>query len=211
MNSTYRRWIVVSGFAVASLALLGAVQSAKTDYASVNLDKVVTECKQHQELQKELDAKQRMYIEALQSWYNRPLLTEAEFLTIVKVITNAKATDAEKAAMQKTLDTATERNKELNSLRSKPSPTEAEKQRLQELTRQEQGARELLQRYSVQYKSELDTRRSERSKEINSLVKITLAEVSKKKGCAVVFNSLAAVYSETDLTQAVLDEVNKRK
>ena len=99
----------------------------------------------------------------------------------------------------------------LAALQQKQDASDADKIQLQQLTQQQQAGQQALQDIADSYRQQLDQKNQQLSADIAADIKVAVAAVAKQQGISVVFDSTVAIYTSTDLTQAVITKLGGTK
>jgi len=82
---------------------------------------------------------------------------------------------------------------------------------LQQFTQQQQQGQQALQDIADTYRQTLDQKNQALSADIASDIRAAVADVAKKQGITVVFDSSVAIYASTDLTPLVITKLGGTK
>lgn len=139
-----------------------------------------------------------------------PLLNQAELQEYVGILNKPGALPAEKARMTALKTLSDQRATELETLKTKNPLLPAEKARLNELMEQSRFLNQILptirEAMNGSKKAQMDAIYQEQMAQLRTIV----AQIAKQKNIEHVFDTSALVYSGTDLTPLVLQQLNKR-
>jgi Skp family chaperone for outer membrane proteins len=189
-------------------------QGGKTGQAFGIIDeiKLSAEYKAKENLDTELRNMGNKFNQRLQRRADMAFLSKEEHETLDGLYEKATQTDQDKAKITELETKARKRAEEINTLSQKKQTelSDAEKKTL------DQGSkdfREAQQRYAL-VKENLETESrsyiNTQTEDLRKKVRAAVAKVAEQKGIAIVFSSEVTFYAGTDLTQAVLAELNKK-
>jgi len=159
----------------------------------------------------ELEAFGRDLDQQLQTLAAVKLLDDNERNELKQLAAKANPTDKDKERIKALQDRETQLAKELADLAAKKEPTEQEKARLKELQDRSAKAEEDLAQMGAESEKQFNAKRDDMTKAIRDDILKAISEVAKQKGLSVVVDKMAVLYGGTDITQAVLDKLNKKK
>jgi Skp family chaperone for outer membrane proteins len=155
-------------------------------------------------LYKELDLR-------LSTLATNTLLSESEAKELADLVVKVNQTDKDKERVKALQDQEMKLDAELKTLQGKKDPTEQEKARLKELQDRSSKAQDAVAKQGEEFKTKLETKQKALTDEIRADILKTVEEVAKAKGLTVVVDKIAVLYGGTDITQVVLDKLNKKK
>jgi Skp family chaperone for outer membrane proteins len=136
-------------------------------------------------------------------------LSEEEQKELRTLLGKQNATDKEKARIAELRGKTGKLDEELVQLQQKPTPTEAEKARMQELT-------QLFSRARTKLRQEMDARQTRLDQEGDKLMhslqeKILKAveDVAREQGLSMVVDKQARLFGGEDITRAVVGKLKK--
>ncbi len=175
------------------------VQKVFQDY-----EKTAASNKTLEDLGKKLDSQ-------LQALAQHKLLSEAERNQLLDLVGKDNPTDKDKEAIKALADRQKALEQELQTLQQKNPPTDQEKARLKELMDTSTKTDEQLAKLSDEFEKQFNAKKDELSKIIRDDILAAIEAVAKDKKITVVVDKIAVLYGGTDITQPVLDRLNKKK
>lgn len=149
------------------------------------------------------------------------LLTEEQLKELDALYEKAAPTDQDKVRIKALEDEASKLDAELKSLQSKKPPTDEEKKRLEELQNRSKQTDTTIQSLNEKLSTQLEETDAKWTKQVNEDISAAVKKVAEQKGFHIVFNKgLAAggrsdtqvvLYGGTDITDLVLEALNKKK
>jgi len=199
---------------ITSLAVaLGASGQGKgTGFATVDFKKLSNGYKAREAVDAELKTMQKQYEDKLQRRNNMPFLTEDEQKQLDALYEKTPVSDADKTKIAAIENKAKAKSDEIQALRQKPEKdlTAADKATLSAADKVFQEAQGKFTSLKEDLANQLSQYGNNKSEDLMKKVRATIGKVAESKGVAVVFNSDVALYAGTDLTDAVLAELNKK-
>ncbi len=98
---------------------------------------------------------------------------------------------------------------ELRNLQNQNGPTEQQKTRLAELTAAQQKGAETFQQVQQDFQQQLSQRQNALSQKLTEEMRAGISKVAQEKNLTVVFDSAVAVYTANDITNDVINRLNK--
>lgn len=185
-----------------------------SSFATIDFQKVDTDYKAKQASESDIQNMAALFDQMLSRRNEMPYLSEDEQLALDKLMEKrATQTDADKAKVKDLQDKGQKANAEIQAIRQKKEAdlTEADKQRLKQAGELEDSARRVLASLNENLRNTMkqttDAKRGELLKQVRAAIKI----IAEQKGITIVFDSGVAPYAGTDITQAVVNELNKGK
>jgi Skp family chaperone for outer membrane proteins len=186
--------------------------SKGTLFATVDIQKISDGYKEKIDLETKFRDMQTQWEAKLSRRDNMPLLSEDEQKQLDAIYAKgAGMSDADKATAKTLTDKAKSLNDELVALRQKKDAdlTPADKTRLTQLEGMISAASEQLNSMKDQMNTALHQFDTDNSDLLAKNIRAAVAKVAQQKGISIVFNSQVALYAGTDITQPVLDALNK--
>jgi Skp family chaperone for outer membrane proteins len=213
--SVWRNVIVLScvftGLAFA-LSANGQDKKAGTGFAIVDVGKLSEGYKARADFESQLRAMQAKLQARLDRRDNMPFLTEEEQLKLDELNEKATRTEAENKQM-KDLETKNRTvSEEILALRQKPDNmlNDADKAKLAAADKNFREAQGRFTAMRDNLSTQINQFGKSQSEDLMKKVKVSVSKVAEQKGIALVFNSEVALYAGTDITDAVLSELNKK-
>jgi len=147
----------------------------------------------------------------LDRWDRNRLLVEEQLKELDTLYGKATPTDGDKARIKAIEDEATKLDVELKDLQAKKEPTPDEKKRLEELNARGTKMDETLQKMAEQADAELVDLNTKWSKEVKDNVIAAIQKVAEQKGIPLVFDKMVVLFGGTDLSDPVVEYLNKKK
>jgi Skp family chaperone for outer membrane proteins len=122
----------------------------------------------------------------------------------------ATKTDAEKAELEKIKTSAANAKKRFDELQFKSSPTDADLKEFNTLKDMQAEAPEVLQKIANEFQREIEQSQSENAKTAFEVYKAAVADVGKKQGFTVIFDSKVVPYAANDSTDEVIKSSTKK-
>ncbi len=200
---------------VTSLAVaIGASGQGKSGgtFATVDFKKLSTGYKARESVDAELRVMQKQYEDKLQRRNNMPFLTEEEQKQLDLIYEKTPQTDADKAKITAIESKAKTKSDEIQAIRQKPEKdlNAADKATLAAADKIFQEAQGKFASLKEDLANQLSQYGNSKSEDLMKKVRATIGKVAESKNVAVVFNSEVALYAGTDITEAVLAELNKK-
>jgi Skp family chaperone for outer membrane proteins len=140
-----------------------------------------------------------------------PMLTSDQQTQLGNLLLKATPTDADKAQIQ-TLETQSQKDAQaLAALQQPKDLTDADRTQLAALTNEQQTGAQALQAVQDDYQQRMQRENDQLVQQISDDIRAAVAAVAKQKGLSLVFSSDAVIYSENDITQAVISKLNGTK
>jgi Skp family chaperone for outer membrane proteins len=183
-------------------------------FASIDMDKAMTEFKGAKTLQADLAAMEQKFAERLARRDNAPFLPEEDHKKLDEL--TEKEPGMQSADDKKKIEELKKKGQDLSEqvqrLRMTPDKDlkDADKEFLKKADMDFLKAKETFQQMRDQLNTKLNSYRSENADKLLTQVKTTIAKVAEQKGVSIVLNSQVALYAGIDLTSAVVSELNKK-
>jgi Skp family chaperone for outer membrane proteins len=140
------------------------------------------------------------------------MLSEADQTKLGQLLLLADTATADQKQQIADLETqASKASDDLATLQQKKDATDADRVQLQQFTQQQQQGQQALQDIADTYRQTLDQKNQALSADIASDIRAAVADVAKKQGITVVFDSSVAIYASTDLTPLVITKLGGTK
>jgi Skp family chaperone for outer membrane proteins len=185
--------------------------------AFYNFARVMNEYKATVDANREVDKKVEEHTVHIQTWQTYSLLTEQDLKRLAELILEEKSAgqnfDNNKKNEKKALeDKHKQLLEEFNGLQQKPESmlTKADKDRLGLLIRARSDAQAAAQRRIQQGDEEIKRLSNEKLQKIEKDIRDSIIKVAKEKGITILFTDQVVAYCDTDLTDAILAQLNKK-
>jgi Skp family chaperone for outer membrane proteins len=216
---TMRRTSLIPGLALAALGLTlvavrsGALAAPKTAQALplgfVDIKKVFDEApaaraavQQAEALKKQLQGELSLMQETL-------ALTEAEQKQLRELLDKKTRTKDEEAKVTELRGRTAKLADEQRSLQQKPTPTDAEKARLQELTQLFSSAETRLQTEMETRQQQLNKKGDELMDDLQTKILKAVEDTAKAEGLSMVVDKQARLFGGEDITSSVVGRLKK--
>ena len=181
--------------------------------AVVNPAELVSKYKYTVEQRHDLDAKAANLELSLRTWANNPFLSEADQKKMGDLIIkgDANLTGPEKDQVKKLTDASTALNNEFNTLQQQ-QVGQANQQglaRLKEFNTLGTSTTKRIDDYKTSLQTDIQAQAAKVRDKVDTDVHAAIAKVAKDKGFNLVFSSEVVLYADSDITQAILDKLNK--
>lgn len=197
--------------AAGSGSAVWAQNNAAATFASVDMQRVLTESKARQQSAQEFGALQQNLqgvLRRLEQGSAR-FLSDAEIRDLVRLYENQKPTDADKKRIGDLEQKGDLAAAQLRRLEQIASPDDAQRKQFADLNQSQQKGAETLQTVLGDYQKRLGEREREIQTKLEANIRTAIAQVAKEKGIVVVFPSQVALYAANDITADVLKVLNK--
>ncbi len=182
-------------------------------FAIVDLAKVNSDFTKMREAQVTFDGAKNKAAGQLQRRDQMPFLTEDEQKQLDSVYEKVAAqTDADKAKIKEIGDRSLKLSTEYEALRTKPDKdlTDADKAKLREFEATILKAKQQFTTLKDRSDENLIEIQKTGTDKLAAQFKAAVKKVAEQKGVSLVFDGQVAIYAQADLTQPVLDELNKK-
>ena len=200
--------LLLLAFAAVSVPLSAQQQ---TTIGFVDVQKVFQDYEKTASSNKTLEALGKKLDAQLQSLSQHKLLSETERAQLLQLVGKDTLTDKEKESLKALDDRQKALEQELQTLQQKNPPTDQEKARLKELMDTSSKTDEQLAKLSDEFENQFNAKKDELSKAIRDDILAAIETVAKEKKIGVVIDKIAVLYGGTDITQPVIDKLNKKK
>lgn len=211
---------VVAGFI--ALCFMASMMGAKAQgnggmkIASVDQAKLFDEYKYTQEASKALQKKGDDAQLTLQTWAQNSLLTEGDQvrlsdLAIEKNAAGEKFDAGKKGEMDKLLKQSNDYNNDFVALQGVQNPTPTQQMRLGVLTRAYSDTQARIEAKKRTINADIEKQRNDNRDQIFKDMRAAIAQVAKAKGFNLVLTTDTAFYCDSDITDAVLANMNGKK
>lgn len=216
--SLKKRIFALTGAVVGTLLVSAAASGGNAawaqnapQFASVDMQKVLTDSKARQQSAQEFGTLQQNLqgvLRRLEQGSAR-FLNEAEIRELVKLYENTRPGDAEKKRIGELEQKGDLAAAQLRRLEQIANPDDAQRKQFADLNAAQQKGSETLQTVLGEYQTRLRTREGEIQTKLEADIRAAIAQVAKEKNIAVVFPSQVALYAANDITADVLKVLNK--
>lgn len=208
--------LALSGWVVAALlagiVFGGGFQGAQDKLGVVDLNKAVQESEMGKKNREELDSMVTARKNIIEFMQLHRVLTREQANKLKTLSLKATLTDAEKKDLTKVQEDVKAAHTNFDAMNQKPSPTEDERNLLQQYNGFIQDTNALVQDWGGQFSAELEQKQSQMIQDSVKKADQAIKDVSKKEGYTIVFSQpAAAVYGANDLTEAVTKALNAQK
>jgi Skp family chaperone for outer membrane proteins len=204
---------IIAIWAVLSAQVANSQEKGSLKFAVVNPGRLLQEYKYTVESDKELQKQKNDIIAELNSWDQHRYLGEADQNTLgaiaVKENDKVELTAADKAAKTRLEDASKKLFDEYLALQTRQNPTQADSDRLKELSRLEQDTGKRIKDRQARAQDELTKKAADIRQKIDKDVRKGIEDVAKEKHFTMVFSSEVLLYCDTDITEDVLKKINK--
>ena len=160
--------------------------------------------------QAELDTFQQSLRRQLEERENVRFLDEKELAEVAKLRAVASPNDEQKKQLNDYLATSKSREAQLRALQQNPNKSDAEKADADRLTRLGARTDEEMDALGEKLEQQLQARGEEISKKLTDTVTAAIEATAKEKGYTAIVDKKAMLYGGTDVTEAVLQQLNKK-
>ena len=187
-------------------------QKGGSGFASVDIKKLSEGYKAKNAVEAELKAMQAKFDSQLSRRDNMPFLSEEDHKALDALEEKPVKSDADLKKIKEIQDKAKTKSDEIQSLRQKAD---------KDLTAENKAAladadkvfREAQARFSTlkdNLAGQLQSFGASQSDDLMKKIRLAIAKVAEQKGLAIVFNSEIALYAGMDITDPVVNELNKK-
>ncbi len=138
------------------------------------------------------------------------LLTQDQLKELDSLYEKASPTDADKNRIKELEDEASKLDNEMKSLEVKKDATEAEKKRLEELRTLSKKTDESIESLRKAALTQLEETDNKWSKQVSDDIMAGIQKVAEQKGLSLILNKGAVLFGGTDITDAVVERLNKK-
>ncbi len=219
LNPSLRLVVIVLVVGCVAASLTGAKakerapDSGGLKIAVVNPARLVLETKYYKTSTEELNKIQSDTSLMIRTWDQNSLLSEADQKLLgdltIQEGTPAGLDAGKKAQKQKLVDQGKRMFDESVALQTKGQLTQAENDRLREFARMDADTKKREQDKATTVKEDIDKRLLVIREKTDKDARENLNKVAKKDGYNLVFSSEVLLYSENDITEKILTELNK--
>lgn len=183
---------------------------AKPNLGKVDVGKIYQSYKRVEESNQNI----RVFAKTLESRLDlrnaNRLLTDPEMTELLALKEKTAPTDAEKASIKALEDISKQRDGQLRDLAAKKDQTEPEKATLAELQARSTLADKTLTALAKDYEKQAEEKRAELSKKVNEEILVAVKAVAEAQGLAFVVDEQAVLYGGVDVTDSVIERLNKK-
>ncbi len=188
--------------------------NAALKIASVDSAKLMAEYKQTTSADENINKQKNDILTQLKTWQQNPLLTVAEQNELATLVsqeaTPAGLNDAQKARKKVLTDSSRAKLDEFQSLQQKQGQlSAADNVKLTDYTKASSDTNSRITSKQQEADADLQKQVSSITVKLQKDVKDAIAKVAKEKNYSLVLNGDLALYSDNDITQAVLKDLNK--
>lgn len=189
----------------------GEDKKSASQFAIVDFKKLANDYKAKDTIEAKVKDMQAKYDARLRRRYDYPLLTEDEQQTLDTIYEKPNPTAQEQARQKEIEDKAKQQAADWAALQNKPNPNDDDKAKLADMEKKRGEAQTRYAALKDNLGLEFAKFQSTQSDELMSKVQASIAKVAEQKGIGIVFNSEVAPYAGSDITQPVLNDLNKGK
>jgi outer membrane protein len=201
--------VVLATVALAAVAI-GPAFSADQSVGFVDVQKVFSDYSKTKTANTELEALGKQLDVELTALSLHKLLNDTERKQLVDLVTKPTPTDKDKEQLKALDDREKALEQELQGLQSKNPPSEAEKARQKELSDVAAKSDEYIAKRSAESEKQFNDAKDAKSKLIRDDIVKAIDTVAKDKKLTLVIDKIAVLYGGTDVTQPVIDNLNKK-
>jgi Skp family chaperone for outer membrane proteins len=198
---------------VAAMAASGE-QAGKTSatFATVDIQKVNAQFKAMQLAVANMQEMQAKFSARLQRRQGMVFLTKEEHDQLDAAVEKKPQADADKAAVKQLQDKASQLKGEYDTLAQKPDKdlTADDRQRIKDKQAAIQKAGQDFEKTRDDLNNQLKSFDSDNTDSLDKQLRAAVKKVAEQKGYTIVFNSQIALYAGTDISEAVIGELNKK-
>lgn len=206
--------LVTSALTLVPTVGRAAAASAETApvFASVDMSKVIANYSKRASADAAFQQAQQQFQDVFKTQTANSMLDAADQQKLGSLLLlGDSATQDQKQQIADLETQASTASNSLAALQQKQDASDADKIQLQQLTQQQQAGQQALQDIADSYRQQLDQKNQQLSADIAADIKVAVAAVAKQQGISVVFDSTVAIYTSTDLTQAVITKLGGTK
>jgi Skp family chaperone for outer membrane proteins len=179
-------------------------------FGSVDLQKIESSYTKASDDNKILEQMRQQLSGVLQQEASYNMLSQDDQVELGTLLQKAAPTSTDTTTIQQLEQKSSQASQELTTLQSKPNPTDDDKTRMQQLLQlQQKDGPAALQAVQSDYQDQVQSKQNVLSAQITTDIKAAIASVAKKQGLAVVFDGAVAIYTTNDITDEVLQVLNK--
>ncbi|MEP6755566.1 MAG: OmpH family outer membrane protein [Chthonomonadales bacterium] len=187
-------------------------QKGGSGFASVDFKKLSAGYKAKDAVEMELKLMQTKFDAKLARRDNMPFLSEEDHKALDALEEKALKTDADTKKIKDLQDKAKTKSDEIQALRQKADKdlTEDNKKTLADADKMFRDAQARFTGMKEDLANQLAQYGNSQSDELMKKIRASIAKVAEQKGLAIVFNNEVALYAGLDITDAVVNELNKK-
>ena len=186
-----------------------AATASGTTFGSVDVQKVLAGYSKKGALDAEVQDLTKHLDDAFKIQASSPMLSHDQQVQLGTLLQKTGPSDAELAQITALEASSKKDSDDLAALQTSKTLSDADKAKLDTLTKQQQLGQQTLQDIASSYRDQVQAQNEKLSGEMSDVIKATIADVAKKKGLDVVFDSQVAIYTANDITTDVLAKLNK--
>jgi Skp family chaperone for outer membrane proteins len=208
--SLLRNALPLLAAAVAVAIFASGFQGAQPKFGIVDIDKVVFDSEMGKSNAGKLDNAVKARQGLLDFLDTNRVATVEQVQKLRTLGLKSDVTPAEKAELDKVKSDVVASSKNFDQLNQKTSPTDEERQLLQEFNTRRQNTTAALQEWGPAFQQDLLNLREQMVADSIQKAEGVIREVSKQQGFDVVFSSKSALYAANDITDAVIKALNAK-
>jgi Skp family chaperone for outer membrane proteins len=201
----------IAAVALAAVLVGSGFQARGDKVGVVDMSRVFTESEHYKRQNEQLRAFGSTRGALLEFVEQNRTFTAEQALRFKELSLKSAATAGEKQELEGIKAAVMANVKKLSQLQTKPSPSAAETEEMQELSRQSNSMTATAQRWAYEFDEELRNYHEQLRGETLQRAKAAVREVAAKQGYNLVFVNEVAPYSANDLTGEALKAMNAKK
>lgn len=191
-------------------ASLAYAQDDNQDTGVVDLQKVWEKAPRGQQYDEELREFQLGLTKKIDIRAQNLMLSDEEIKELIELMTKEQTTEAESARLQELQSLDRDRDKELKDLQVVASPNDEQKARLKTLQDMQKKSTETMQSIDRDYQEQIATKAEEYRSQFIVEIEEAIKAVAEEKKMKMVFDSMAALYGGTDITDDVIGKLDRK-
>lgn len=208
------RWTLDSlGWAAAgvlSLIFLSSGFGPSTEtYASVDLASLIDNSAIGKASQAKYEAKRESLISLLEFMRDNQVMSKDQGPQLIKLWTSDAPTAADTASLKDLKTQIMANSKAYEDLQNKTTLTSADQTTLDTDRQEIQATQDAISSLAQQFSANMNQLQQQSAADVLTKVKAAAQQVGKAQGYTVVFINTSAPYCDHDITQAVMDSLNK--
>ena len=203
-------WLVAA--VLGGVVLTGGFQGAQDKFGVVDVNKAVVDSEMGKKNREKMDAESVARQGIIDFMQTHRVLTVEQAQKIKTLSLKTPLSATEKAELDKVKEEVVKAAKSFDTLNQKPSPTDDDRNLLQEYNNRVQNTGALVQEWGQTFYNDLANLKETLIQDAVKKADTSIKELSKKDGYTLVFSSPGAcVYGANDLTDAVTKSLNASK
>jgi Skp family chaperone for outer membrane proteins len=186
-----------------------AAPAGVTVFGSVDINKLASDSTKKAKYDDDMRAMADKFDAVFKVQTSNLMLTKAEQDELGGLLSKPRLTDADRARITALQTESTQETQQYTDLQQKKDPTPADTAQLDTLNTQYQNSQKILQDIGAGYQAQLKKLNDDDSAAFTQNVKEAIKAVAVQKGLTVVFTADIAVYTTNDITDEVLNRLNK--